>query len=82
MAIMKTYPEDKSGQLFDKIIADKQLKNDAELCRIIDIPPPVLSRIRAGKQNVSSSMILSVHEVLGYSVKEIRALLAEKPITY
>jgi plasmid maintenance system antidote protein VapI len=62
-------------QLLDKVKELYSIKNDAQLSRTLDVPPPTISKIRAGKVNVSADMILRIHETLGMPVADIRALL-------
>jgi len=62
-------------QLLDKVKELYNIKNDAQLSRTLDVPPPTISKIRSGKVNVSADMILRIHETLGMSVADIRALL-------
>lgn len=62
-------------QLLDKIKELYSIKNDAQLCRTLDVPPPTISKIRSGKIKVSEYMILRIHETLGMPVADIRALL-------
>jgi len=62
-------------QLLDKIKELYSIKNDAQLSRTLDVPPPTISKIRSGKVGVSSDMILRIHETLGMTVTDIRALL-------
>jgi len=62
-------------KLLDFIKERYKVKNDAELSRTLDVPPPTISKIRSGKVNVSADMILRIHECLGMSVADIRKLL-------
>jgi plasmid maintenance system antidote protein VapI len=62
-------------QLLDAIKEQYSIKNDAELSRTLDVPPPTISKIRSGKVNVSADMILRIHECLGMSVADIRSFL-------
>jgi plasmid maintenance system antidote protein VapI len=62
-------------QLLDKVKELYSIKNDAQLSRTLDVPPPTISKIRSGKITVSADMILRIHETLGMSVADIRALL-------
>jgi plasmid maintenance system antidote protein VapI len=62
-------------QLLDKVKELYNINNDAQLSRTLDVPPPTISKIRAGKVNVSAYMILRIHETLGMPVADIRALL-------
>jgi hypothetical protein len=36
--------------LLDTLIQRMQLKNDAELCRVLEVQPPIISKIRHRKQ--------------------------------
>jgi len=62
-------------KLLDEVKKRYEVKNDAELSRKLDVPPPTISKIRSGKVNVSADMILRIHETFGMPVKEIRELL-------
>jgi len=62
-------------KLLDTIKERYSIKNDAELSRTLDVPPPTISKIRSGRVNVSADIILRIHECLGMLVADIRALL-------
>jgi len=62
-------------KLLDAVKERYAVKNDAELSRKLDVPPPTISKIRSGKVNVSADMILRIHETFDMPVKEIRELL-------
>lgn len=67
---------DTSSKLFDQIIADQGLKNDAALARFLDIKPPQVSKIRHGKLQVTADIILIIYDRCDYSIEKIRVLLA------
>jgi plasmid maintenance system antidote protein VapI len=62
-------------KLLDTVKERYSIKNDAELSRTLDVPPPTISKIRSGRVNVSADIILRIHEVLGMPVADIRSLL-------
>jgi len=62
-------------KLLDEVKQRYHIKNDAQLSRTLDVPPPTISKIRSGRVNVSADMILRIHECLGMPVADIRALL-------
>jgi len=62
-------------KLLDTLKELYSIKNDAQLSRTLDVPPPTISKIRSGKVRVSADMILKIHETLGMPVADIRALL-------
>lgn len=66
-----------SHPLFDKIMRDFNLKNDSALARALGLSRPVVSKIRHRKRPVGDTVLLQIHDRTGWSVKEIKALLAE-----
>lgn len=66
-----------SHPLLDFLLDSRQLKNDAALCRLLGIMPPVISKVRHGRP-VSPELILRIHEKLGMPVADIRALIPKK----
>ena len=62
-------------KLLDTLKEKYDLKNDAEISRRLDVAPPVISKIRHGKANISAEIILRIHENLGMPVADIRALM-------
>lgn len=64
------------NRLLDDIKVKHGLKTDADLCRKIDVFPPVVAKTRSGALPVGPNMILRLHETFDIPVKEIRAALA------
>lgn len=62
-------------KLLDTLKEKYGLKNDAAISRALEVAPPVISRIRNGKLEPSSDIILKIHEKLGMPVSDIRACL-------
>jgi plasmid maintenance system antidote protein VapI len=61
--------------LLDEVIAKLNAKSDGHLSRLLEIPPPTLSRIRNGKQKPSAEVILCIHEKTGMPVAQIKSLI-------
>lgn len=61
--------------MIDFVIRKMRLKNDAALCRELDITPPVISKIRAGTINLGPVILLRLHEFTGMPTKELKALM-------
>ena len=61
--------------LIDAVLDLTSAKNDAALCQLLDISPPIMSRIRSRRLNVSSNIILIIHEKTHMSVANIRKLI-------
>lgn len=66
------------NHLIDTLSANLRIKNDAALCRILEVSPPVISRIRTGSLPVSGSILLRMHDVSGLSLKDLRFLLGDR----
>lgn len=63
--------------LIDTIIKQEGLKNDAQLCRVLEVTPGTISKIRNGGNRLSPELVLMFHEVFGMPVAEIRKLAPE-----
>lgn len=64
-----------SVKLLEALRRVESLDSDAALARELDLHPPVISKIRNGKQSVGASMILAIHRRFGWNVSAIDALL-------
>lgn len=62
-------------KLLDEIKKRYEIKTDAELSRVLKVPPPTISKIRSYRVNVSAEIILRIHETLDMPVADIRKLL-------
>lgn len=67
---------DAVNRFIDSVIKHTEVKNDAALCRLLDVAPPVISKIRHGRIGVSGDMKIIIHEKTGISIAEIQAALA------
>ena len=65
----------KPHDLFDFLMREADLENDAALARALGIPAPTVSKIRSGKSNVSAEIILKIHRLTDLSVETIDRLL-------
>lgn len=54
-------------------------KNDAALCRALDVAPPVASKIRHARLPVGASMVVKLHETTGMPVADIKAYITHGP---
>ena len=62
-------------RLLDAIIAKLKLKNDAALSRALEVAPPVISKIRHRTLPVGATILLRMHEVSDFSIRELKALM-------
>lgn len=63
--------------LFDELIKMLGLKNDAALARVLDVAPPVLSKMRHKNLPVGATLLIRMHEESGLEIKELRALMGD-----
>ena len=63
-------------KLFDHLLSKHGLKNDAALARAINVNPPLISKIRHGRLELSAVTILAIHETFDEPVADIRAMVA------
>lgn len=64
-----------AGKLFGQIKAAHQLKSDAALSRMLDVVPPQIANMRAGRLNVGPVMIIKIEQTFGLPIRDIKAQL-------
>lgn len=69
-------------KLFDEVIKQLKLRNDAQLARMLEVAPPVISKMRHKRLPVGASMIIRIHECTLLSVREIRDLMGDQRAKY
>jgi DNA-binding transcriptional regulator YdaS (Cro superfamily) len=62
----------------NKLRAHLRLKNDAALAGRLQVAPPVLSKIRHGRLQVGATLLISMHEESGISLKDLRELMGDR----
>lgn len=68
-------PEGDPNRLLDALRERKQLKNDAELCRALDVAPPLISKIRNRKLVISPALLIRMHDTFDMPINELRRLM-------
>ena len=63
--------------LLDTIITRMELKNDAALSRMLEVAPPVISKIRHRRLPVGASLLIRMHDTTGMSINELRDLMGD-----
>ena len=61
--------------LLDCLMEKYNVKNDAALARFLDLAPPDISRIRNGHRPVTAAIILQIHDITEWPIKDIKELL-------
>ena len=67
------------NRVLDAIMKKLHLKNDAALSRALEVAPPVISKIRHRTLPIGATILLRMHEVSNFSIRELRALMAVGP---
>ena len=71
-------PEEHSydpNKVLDAIIERLNLKNEAALSRALEVAPPVISKIRHRTLPIGATILLRMHEVSEFSIRELKALM-------
>ncbi|WP_229202410.1 MULTISPECIES: hypothetical protein [Pseudoduganella] len=53
-----------------------QLKNDAALSRALEVAPPVISKIRHNTLPIGATILIRMHEISDFSIRELREMMA------
>ena len=63
--------------LLDALIEKLALKNDAALSRLLEVAPPVISKLRHGALPIGPTMLIRMHEISDLGIREMRALMLQ-----
>ena len=63
------------NKVLDAIILKLELKNDAALSRALEVAPPVISKIRHQTLPIGATILIRMHEISDFSIRELRALM-------
>lgn len=66
------------NHLLDSLLEHLRLKNDAALSRALEVAPPVISKIRHRRLPVSASILIRMHEVTGFTIRDLRFLMGDR----
>jgi len=69
-----------ANAVLDLAIERNRLKNDAALARLLEIAPPVVSKLRHDRLPVGPSIILSLVELAGLTLEEVRTYFPRKKL--
>jgi plasmid maintenance system antidote protein VapI len=65
---------EQSNALIDYLLERFNLGTDAALARMMELQPPVISKMRHGKMSLTPSFILRVHDTFDIPIKEIKKI--------
>lgn len=78
MKAQKKQPDPvQNSRLLDRLIEVMGLKNDASLARVLEVAPPVISKIRHGRLDIGPILLIGAHEESGLSIKEMKAMIGQ-----
>lgn len=60
--------------LFDALIQERGLKNDAELARFLEVQPPFLSKMRNRKADLNDTVRVSIMRKFRWTLKRVDEL--------
>ena len=66
------------NKLIDGLIEKLNLKNHAALSRVLEVAPPVLSKIRHGRLPVGASLLIRMHDVTDIPIRELRDMMGDR----
>jgi hypothetical protein len=74
-------PEQVKGAnaLFDQVKEKLGLRTDAQLSQLLDVAPPVVSKIRHGFLMVGDTLLIALDEETDLTVKEMKQTLCIAP---
>lgn len=64
-------------RLFDTLLKRLKLGTDAELARLLEVVPAVISKTRNKQVPVSAGLLVRLHEVSKLSIQELRSLMGD-----
>jgi hypothetical protein len=70
------------NRLLDFIITRFQLKNDAALSRLLEVAPPVISKIRHHRLPVGASLLIRMNDVTGIETRQLRNIMGDRRKKY
>ena len=63
---------------FDELKQRLNFKTDASLCRVFDISPSTISKIRHRQSAVSPEILLKIHDMTNIPILELRKMMRDK----
>lgn len=67
----------RNNALLNRLSQQLQVKNDAALSRALDVAPPVVSKVRHGRLDIGDTLLIRIHELTGWTVREIKTALGK-----
>lgn len=71
-ASLLTDPSYDPERLLNAVMEKLNLKNDAALCRVLKVEPPLISKVRNKKTPIGALLLIRMHEVSNLSIRDLR----------
>ena len=65
------------NSLLDHMQRVLKVPNDAGLCRIWDVKPPTISKIRQQRARISSALLIIMHETTKIPLRDLRFMMGD-----
>jgi hypothetical protein len=66
------------NKLLDHLIEILNLKNDATLSRLLEVAPPVISKVRHRVLPVGPALLIRMHEVSNLNIRDLKDLMGDR----
>lgn len=70
------------NHFIDQLAVRLRAKNDAALCRLLGVEPPLVSKIRHKRLPIGAPLLIRVHEVTGLAIDDLRRLMGDRRRKY
>lgn len=65
----------RQSELLDDLMKESGIKNDAHLSRLVEMSPPVISKLRNGWLPIGATILIALNEVTGRSIRDMKQAL-------
>jgi hypothetical protein len=66
---------EKQAALLNQLMLEAGIKNDAHLSRLVEMSPPVISKLRNGWLPIGATILIALNEVTGRSIRDMKQSL-------
>jgi plasmid maintenance system antidote protein VapI len=67
-------PDYNPARLLDAMHERLNLKNDAAVARLLELPPAVVSKLRRRQASITAALLVRMHDITGWSISDLREL--------
>ncbi|MYM92352.1 hypothetical protein [Duganella vulcania] len=66
------------NRFVDLLLEKMSLKNDAALCRVLEVAPPIVSKVRHRRLPVGAALLIRIHEESDIPLRDLRLMLGDR----